>query len=85
MWCLARLLPLMIGDHVPEDDNRWELFKMFLLIIDYVFAPNTDKDIMEYLCKLIRDHHLKFCELYPECSIIPKQHYMVHIPDWMKK
>ena len=85
MWCLARLLPLMIGEHVPEDNERWELFKTFLMILDYVFAPNTDEDIIEYLRQLIEDHHTKFRELYPDCSITPKQHYMVHIPDWMKK
>ena len=85
MWCLARLLPLMIGEHVPEDDHRWGLFKIFLMIVDYVFAPNTDEDIIEYIRKLIEDHHLKFRELYPDCPITPKQHYMIHIPDWMTK
>ena len=85
MWCLARLLPLMIGEHVPEDDHRWGLFKMLLLIVDYVFAPNTDEDIIEYIRKLIEDHHFKFRELYPACPVTPKLHYMVHIPDWMIK
>ena len=53
MWCLARLLPLVIGEHVPE------IFKTFLMILDYVFGPNTDEDIIEYLRKLIEDHHTK--------------------------
>ena len=22
MWCLARLLPLMVGDYVNEDDDK---------------------------------------------------------------
>ena len=85
MWCLARLLPVMIGEHVPQDDERWGLYKIFLMIMDYVFAPITDEGIIEHVRELIEDHHTKFCELYPDCSIIPKQHYMVHIPDWMKK
>ena len=82
MWCLARLLPLMIGE---LDDDRWKLFTTFLLIVDYVFAPTTDEDIIEHLQILIKDHHSGFCELYPHCSIIPKQHYMIHFPDWMRK
>ena len=85
MWCLARLLPLMIGEHIPQDDDRWELYKTFLTILDYVFAPNTNEDIIEYLRELIEDHHVKFRELYPDCLITPKHHYMVHIPDWMEK
>lgn len=24
-WCLIRLLPLMIGHHVPEGDGTWEV------------------------------------------------------------
>ena len=63
MWCLARLLSLMIGGHVPEDDHRWGLFKIFLMIVDYIFAPNTDEDIIEYIRKLIEDHYFIFCEL----------------------
>ena len=85
MWCLARLLPLMIGEHVPEDDCRWRLYIMFLTIMDYTFSPNTDKDNIEYVRYLIGNHHIRFCELYPHCSIIPKQHYMIHFPDWMEK
>ena len=41
------------------------------MILDYVFAPYTDEDIIEYLWKLIEDHHTKFRELYPDCSMTP--------------
>ena len=51
------------------------------MIMDYVFAPITDEEIIEHIRELIEDHYTKFCELYPDCSIIPKQHYMVHIPN----
>ena len=79
MWCLARLLPLMIGEHVPEDDHRWGLFKIFLMIVDYVFAPNTEENIIEYIRKLIEDHHFKFRELPNNTQAT------LHIPDWMTK
>ena len=85
MWCLARLLPLMIGEYVAEDDDRWGLFTKFLMILNYTLAPSINEEIIEYLRKLIEDHHSRFFELYPNCSIIPKQHYMIHFPDWMKK
>ena len=70
MWCLARLLlPLMIGNRYQRtmiDENS----SQHLSIVDYVFAPTTDENIIE---------HLKswFCELYRHCSIILKQHYMI--------
>ena len=52
MWCLARLLPLMIGESVPEDDEKWKLFLTLLTIIDYVFAPRTDQETVSYLAVL---------------------------------
>ena len=44
----------------------------------YVFAPRATGDSVAYVRMLINDHHLMFTELYPECNIIPKMHYMVH-------
>ena len=76
MWCLARLLPLMIGEHIPRDDDRWELYKTFLTILGHVFAPNTDENIIEYLREFIEDNHVKFCDLYPDCLMTPKQGHM---------
>ena len=85
MWCLARCLPLMIGDLVPEGNERWQLFLLLLDIVDYVFAPKTTRDIIAYVRLLINDHHREFRRLYPDCSIIPKHHYMIHIPEWMER
>ena len=60
MWCLSRLLPLMIGEYVPEDDDQWELFTKFLMILKYALAPSINEEIIEYLCKLREDHHSRF-------------------------
>lgn len=83
MWCLARNLPLMIGQLIPENEPHWDSFLLHLTIIDYVFAPVTSADIADYLRQLIHEHHTAFRELYPDASFIPKLHYIIHIPDWM--
>ena len=75
----------MIANLIPEDDQRWELFLLLLTIVDYVFAPRTSLDVVAYVRVLINDHHTKFCQLYPECTITPKMHYMIHIPVWMER
>lgn len=85
MWCLARLLPLMIGELVPDGDANWENFLLLVKIVDYVFSPVTTRSIAAYLVTLIEDYLESFKELYLECSIIPKQHYMIHIPQWMER
>jgi len=85
MWCLGRLLPLMIGEYVPIGDAKRNLFLLLLNIIDYVFAPKTTLEIISYVSVLINDHHTEFRRLYPECNITLKQHYMIHIPEWMER
>ena len=85
MWCLARLLPVMIGEFVPENDERWKLFLTLLTIVDYVFAPRTNEHIASYMAVLIKDHHEEFKRLYPNRLITPKLHNMIHIPKWMER
>ena len=53
MWCLARLLPLMIGNYVNEDDDKWQLLLDLLTIMDYIFAPIANMDIVSYVRVLI--------------------------------
>ena len=82
MWCLARLLPLMIGDTVPEGDPNWNNFLLLLSIADYISSPIASRGIATLLTTLAEE---SFRELYPECPIIPKQHYLVHVPQWRLK
>ena len=85
MWLLGRILPLVIGGYVPESDERWRLYLDMMNVVDILFAPNTTNDHAIYVATLISDHHHDFCELYPQSSIIPKMHFMVHMPRMMIK
>lgn len=80
MWLLGRILPLVIGDLVPDDDERWSNYLLLMDIVDLLFSPCVSKDNCAYLTTLISDHHEQFTELYPESSVIPKMHFMVHMP-----
>ena len=83
MWCLARLLPLMVGELVQVQDPKWENFILMLTITTYLFAPVTSVEIVPYLKALINEHHESFCQLYFDSLVIPKMHYVIHLPDWM--
>ena len=85
MWCLARLLPVMIGELVPDHDRYWDNFLLMLTITDYIFAPITSDSIVPYIRDMIQEHHQEFRDLYPDASITSKMHYMVHLPEWMLK
>jgi hypothetical protein len=36
MWCLSRLLPLVIHDLIPEENPDWKLFYLAILIQEYL-------------------------------------------------
>ena len=80
MWLLERILPLLIADHVPSDDDYWQLFLQLMEIVDHLFCPQVSEDEIGYLSVLINDHHTEFIRLYPNESIIPKMHFVVHMP-----
>lgn len=85
MWCLGRFLPLLIGHLVPEDHLFWDNFLQLLTIMDYVFAPCTTADKADFVAMLVEDFLTDFKDLYPERRLIPKMHYMVHLPSFMKR
>ena len=81
MWNLAVYLPLMIADDIPEDDREWECFLLLLNILQICVSKVISKDLVEYLKVLIELYLSAFRECYPHINIIPKQHYMVHLPN----
>jgi hypothetical protein len=83
MWCLARFVPLLVGAKVPETDEKWQLFIKLLDITDIIFSPVTSCNQAAGLAVLIEEHHTGFKRLYPNCSIIPKMHYLIHYPHIM--
>ena len=79
MWCLARILPLLIGDLIPVADEQWENFLRLLKTEEIVFAPKTSIQLAAYLAVLIEEYLAGFSELH-ERRMIPKQYYMAHCP-----
>jgi hypothetical protein len=74
---------MIIGDKVPPTDEKWILFLKILDITDIIFAPVASPNQSAHLALLIEEHHEQFRILYPNCSIIPKMHYIIHYPRTM--
>ena len=85
MWCLGRLLPLMIGERIQVDDDHWLNFLRLLTIIDYLLAPVVSPECVGHLTILIDEHHRTWKELYPTSNIIPKMHYLIHYPEFIER
>jgi hypothetical protein len=84
LWCLARDLPLLIGDWIPAEEVHYSNFLLLLDIIDLTFAPVTSAENVALLKENIKDH-TTFRQLYLNESFTPKLHYNIHIPEWIVK
>lgn len=70
----------MVGNLIPEDDENWRNYLTLITCMDILLAPCITEDEVAYLQLLIEQHHESFMDLYPDASIIPKMHYMIHMP-----
>lgn len=82
-WCLARYLPMVLGNCIPEEDEKKQLYLLLLEIVEIVFSPLISPNQASYLQRIIEEHHESFKEQYPNTSIIPKMHYIIHYPRTM--
>ena len=78
MIALCFNLLLLVGDRVPDDDENWLSFLLLLRICDIALSPICTSDTVEYLKLLVEEKLSMFKQLYPQSSITPKFHYMVH-------
>lgn len=78
MWLLARILPLLVGDLIPRNDNNWLCFLKLLKISEICTANVLSEDTAAFLKLLIEEHHSEFKLLYPGETITPKMHFMIH-------
>ncbi|XP_015764291.1 PREDICTED: uncharacterized protein LOC107343243 [Acropora digitifera] len=81
MWCLFRFLPIIIGERIDVEMEEWHCLLILWNIVQICTSPAIRKDDIPYLRILIEEHHTLFKRLYPNASIIPKMHFLVHVPD----
>jgi len=84
-WCLLRLLPLMIGTKVPEEEQAWKLLMTLKAVVELVMSPNHTDESIGYLDSLIAEHRHRFRGLFPERKLIPKHHFVEHYPQLIKE
>lgn len=84
-WLLARLLPLLIGDLVPDGDPHWNTYLLLHDILSHCMAPCISPATISYLTVLIELHHKTYRTTYPHQTMSPKSHYMTHFPEIIKR
>lgn len=80
MWCLTRMVPLLIGSRVPYKNEYYELLLLLLRCMDIILAPVVSTSHTVYLKHLIMEHYAQFKFKFPGQRFINKQHHMVQYP-----
>ena len=83
MLLLVQILPFLIADKIPENEDHWDCFIHLRKILDLILAPIVTENDCSSLKLLIRDHHAKFVCLYGSSTYIPKMHFLIHYPKQM--
>ncbi|XP_041474010.1 uncharacterized protein LOC121422851 [Lytechinus variegatus] len=84
MWCLTRMLPLLIGDRIPQDNLHYEILLLLLQCLDIIYSPVVSIPQTVILKHMIIDHHSHFKLVFPKSRMINKHHHMVHYPMCMR-
>ena len=79
---LIRILPFLIGDLVPEDNEHWCCFCLFWTICNLACAYEVHPDDPQHLAWMIQTYLEAFTSLY-NVQVKPKMHYMLHLPQQM--
>lgn len=85
MWLLARILPLLLIDLVDTNSPHWTLLTSLLEVMSIVFAGKISLESVAYLRNAVVEHLQLFKRLFEDVNIIPKQHYLVHLPSLIFK
>jgi len=83
-WCLLRLLPLIVGKCVPDDEPAWKVILDLKDIAELIVAPVHSRESVAYLECKISEHRSRYQELFPDKRLLPKHHFLEHYPEMIK-
>ena len=82
-WYMLRLLPLLVG-HLIQDksDDVWQLILLLREIVQLVTAPAISGGQVAYMHICIQEYMYidSRANLFPDVSLRPKHHYLLHYP-----
>ena len=82
VWCLLRLLPVILHDVVDVDHEAWHLFLLLKELVELVCAPKVSTAQVLYLNRLVKEYLETRLKLFPSVPLRPKHHYLLHYP-WL--
>ena len=84
MWLLASILPMILAKYVDKNSTPWQCLSSLLEIMGMAFSEKISTESVMYLKTAIKEHLSLFKNEYG-ARLIPKQHYLVHLPSQVLK
>lgn len=85
MHSLLRAMPFILATIIPVRSVEFQFVKQLLQITNILFSAVITLGTLGILKTLIVEHLEQFKQLFPNSNIIPKQHYLQHFPNLIKK
>lgn len=85
MHILVASFAFIIGHRINKDSLEWKLYVVLRRILSIVTAKTIHKRTHEFLSDLITEHHRLYLQCFPDDTLKPKHHFMVHYPRIMQR
>lgn len=79
-WTLLRLLPLLIGQHIPSGDETWEVLMTLKDVLELSMSTCFTEESLCFLDSKISEHRHLFQKVFEDEKLRPKHHYVEHYP-----
>ena len=80
MWNLIRLLPLILGPHVPEGNSYWDLFINFVQLVEKLCSLSFTYTELILIAEHIQLFFSKYVQFFDDVKLKPKAHFVFHYP-----
>lgn len=84
MLCLLICFPLLVIDCIPSNDDTWNLFLLFLEILNILLATKLTDGGLVYLNSLISEFCMRYQKNFSR-TLKPKHHHLLHYVEAMQK
>lgn len=85
MMVFLKILPFVLLGLVSSENEHFRFIIQLLNIYHILVSPVISLGALSILKDWINDHLKKFKELFPNLTILPKQHYLIHFPKTIKR
>lgn len=77
--CFVRHFDLMVGDYITAEDKQlWRFYEVIVEIVNTLLSPTVRHGDKILLKNLITEHHSLYLKLFPNETLKPKHHNMLH-------